>query len=417
MFRQTRTTGWRLRAAPRPLLLASLLTLGSAADAAGQGPWTLLGRLPGRLLGELEFQGRAFPERAADPRQQDLGASLAFRARYSVDWAGGDQLFELEPFYRWDGHDGRRTHFDFRVLSWTLVRDSWELRLGYRTIFWGVTESQHLVDIINQTDLVENPDGEDKLGQPMVNLALFRGWGTLDILVMPFFRERTYSGVAGRLRFQPAVDSRLATYESAAERGHLDWAVRWFHSIGAWDIGLSHFVGTSRDPLLLPREHDGELMLAPFYPQIDQTGLDLQMTGEAWLWKFEAVTRGGFGDRYLALTGGFERTLVGIFGSADLGVLAEYLYDSRGSGPYSPFQNDVFIGARLVMNDVQSTEVLSGAILDLESGAALLSLEGSRRLGDSWSLALEGRAFLSFGPPLSAYGRDHYLQFAVSRHF
>jgi hypothetical protein len=45
--------------------------------------------------GELEFQGRAFPERAADPRQQDFGASLALKARYIVDWDGGGQLFEL----------------------------------------------------------------------------------------------------------------------------------------------------------------------------------------------------------------------------------------------------------------------------------------------------------------------------------
>jgi len=54
--------------------------------------------------------------------------------------------------------------------------------------FWGVTEFQHLVDIINQTDLVENIDTEDKLGQPMINLALINDWGTVDLFIMPYFR-------------------------------------------------------------------------------------------------------------------------------------------------------------------------------------------------------------------------------------
>ena len=52
-------------------------------------------------------------------------------------------------------------------------------------MFWGVTESQHLVDVVNQTDLVENPDGEEKLGQLMVNLTVARSWGTLNLFVAP----------------------------------------------------------------------------------------------------------------------------------------------------------------------------------------------------------------------------------------
>ncbi len=172
----------------------------------------------------------------------------------------------------------------------------------------------------------------------------------------------------------------------------------------------------------MPRERGGDAVLASFYPQINQTGLDLQMTGEAWLWKLEAITRGGFGDRYPAFTAGFERTLVGILGSGtDLGLVAEYLYDSRGTGSSSttPFQSDVFLGTRLVLNDVHGTELLTGAIVDVESRATLLSIEGSRRLGESWSAVLTGHAFLnSTAPqPLSAFRRDHYLELALTRHF
>ena len=44
------------------------------------------------------------------------------------------------------------------------------LLVGAAKVFWGTAESRHLVDIINQTDAVEDIDEEDKLGQPMVKV-------------------------------------------------------------------------------------------------------------------------------------------------------------------------------------------------------------------------------------------------------
>jgi len=71
-----------------------------------------------------------------------------------------------------DEHDDNRTHGDIRELSWIHVGSNWETRVGVRKVFWGVTEGRHLVDIINQTDAVDQVDGEEKLGQPMINLSV-----------------------------------------------------------------------------------------------------------------------------------------------------------------------------------------------------------------------------------------------------
>ncbi len=70
------------------------------------------------------------------------------------------------------------THWDIRELSWIHVGNGWESRVGIRKVFWGVTEGRHLVDIINQTDQVDQVDGEEKLGQPMINLSTVRDWGS-----------------------------------------------------------------------------------------------------------------------------------------------------------------------------------------------------------------------------------------------
>ncbi len=230
----------------------------------------------GELSGYVAVEERLFFEEPLDPRQFADNLSLAVEPQYHVEWDDRNQELTFKPFARLDQHDAERTHVDIRELEWILARQAWELRVGVRKVFWGVTEAVHLVDIINQTDLVENPDGEDKLGQPMVNLALVRGWGTQDLFVLPWFRERTFPGIHGRLRNRLPVDTDQARYEEGAGRHEPDWALRWSHYIGNLDIGISHFSGTSRDPVFeLGLNGAGETVLIPVYHHIDQTGLDV----------------------------------------------------------------------------------------------------------------------------------------------
>jgi hypothetical protein len=279
-----------------------------------------------------------------------------------------------------------------------------------------------LVDIINQTDLVENPDGEEKLGQPMLNLAFIQDWGTLDLFILPGFRERTFPGIAGRLRTIPVIDTDQARYASSKGDSHVDYAIRWSKTLGDWDVGLAHFSGTSRDPELIPGlDSAGNPVLLPYYQTIDQTSLDLQLVTDAWLWKLEALTRQGqAGGRYFATVGGFEYTFVGIAESdADLGLIAEYHFDDRHKSAPTPFDNDLMLGTRLALNDVQNTEALLGIIVDLDGQGNSVSLEASRRLGNSWKLNIESRFFnnVDSQDPLIVFSHDDYLQVELAYYF
>ncbi|MEK7321614.1 MAG: hypothetical protein AABZ84_00875 [Pseudomonadota bacterium] len=396
---------------PRPWRAATLV-LGALLPAAAAADWS----------GYAGVAMRAFAHAPLDERQERHNLSLVVQPEVHLRWDGERQGFDFAPFVRFDPADEERSHADVRELAWFRSADAWVVRAGVRKVFWGITESQHLVDVINQTDLVENPDGEDKLGQPMVNLALIRDWGALDLFVLAGFRERTFPGSTGRLRTQPPVDTSQMRYESARKREHVDWALRWSHTLGDWGIGLSHFSGTGREPvLLLPGTgSSGEPVLVPFYEQIDQTGLDLQATKGQWLWKLEAIRWYSRLETYYAATAGFEYTLVGVFGtSADLGLLAEYLYDERGKRAPVPYQNDAFIGMRLALNDAPSSEVLLGVLVDRDSGARFFNLEASRRFGQYWKLVAEARAFAGTPPadPLFSLRRDDYAQFELLRYF
>ena len=393
------------------LRLVTLLLLSVCASPVQAGSWR----------GYIAAQERFFFDDSADPRQHGNNFSIAAQPEYYHDWADGKQSLTFTPFVRYDQGDDERTHADIRELAWGYVARDYEWTVGISKVFWGVTEAQHLVDIINQTDLVEEPDGEEKLGQPMINLSLIRDWGTVGVFVLPGFRERTFAGVNGRPRIIPRVEKNLTSYESSREDEHVDVAVRWSHAIGDMDIGLSWFHGTSRDPLLFPSTTDsGEIVLAPFYQIIDQAGLDVQLTKGNWLWKLEAINRDGNYDKFRAATAGFEYTFYGIFETiADVGLVMEYLYDSRGVLATTPFEDDLLTGLRFTFNDAQSTDALLGAIKDKDDDSYLITLEANRRLGDNWKMSLQASKFIVDGldQSLQSFAEDDYLQLELAYYF
>ena len=396
--------------------LALALALSAGALGSGVGAAFEI-----ETSGFVSAELRGFADSPLSARQRRHSASMALQPEFYGEWDNGAHSVLFVPFARIDSADIERTHWDIRELMWRYVDDEWEVGVGIGKVFWGVTESQHLVDIINQTDLVESLDGEDKLGQPMVTASFSQAWGVLDLFVLPGFRERTFPGERGRLRTQPRVDASQARFESGAGRGHIDIAARWSHTFDTVDVALSHFYGTSRDPSFIPGLTSArEVVLIPFYKRIHQTGLELQYTDDAWLWKLEVIRRSGQGDAFYALTGGFEYTFFGFADTAaDLGVIGEYLYDDRGELGGTAFQKDVLLGLRLALNDEQSTEMLAGVITDLDDGSHLFSLEGSRRLSDNLKLTVEGRIFSDVPQrsPFRTLRRDDYVQFELAWFF
>ena len=347
-----------------------------------------------RSLWDLGMQTRSFADSGVYGQDQ-FEASVSIKLEYFRGWDNDAQSVTFTPFLRIDSADDERTHGDIRELFYSRINDNWDLHVGAKRVFWGVTEFNHLVDIVNQTDLVENIDTEDKLGQPMVQLSMVRDWGIVDMFALVGFRERTFPGLDGRIRL-PFEILDNATYESGAEQHRVDMAVRWSNYMGPIELGLHHFSGTSRDPMLIPEfASNGMLVLRPHYPVIDQTGIDAQAFYGDWAFKLEGYTRSGFGDRYAAATVGFERTLVGVFGSAaDFGLVAEYMFDERDDAASNTLlEHDIAIGGRLQFNDFADTRALLGIILDTENDDYIISLEASRRLSDSWLLSIEGRLF------------------------
>lgn len=395
---------------------------------------------------KLEVEGRWFFQDEAEPV---LGAAAGTMELFQ-GWDGGKQRIVGELFQRYDEHDDARTHGDVRELYYQVIEEHFEFRAGARRVYWGVTESRHLVDIVNQSDFVENIDNEDKLGQPMMNLALIREIGTIDLILMPYQRARTWPGVDGYPRLPFPVHAHEARYQATRGQRHLDAAVRYAGSFGPLDVGLAYFDGTAREPRLLPclqqgsRDTNGDpvpgtergancdlfagvptsdipdaiipalqqlglaptqqeveqtilanLVLVPYYDRLRQVSLDAQVVTGSMAWKLEALRRHQQERWTWAAVTGFEYTFGDIAGSgADIGVLAEYLYDERDEFLGVLVDDELFAGGRLALNDVAGVQLLAGVIASRKDfDNRLYGIEASGRLSDDWRLAAESRLF------------------------
>ncbi len=377
--------------------------------------------------GEITLQGRYFKDKGSTPEQHEqTDFSLSIQPEYKHQWDNGHKKITFTPFYRWDQQDKERTHADIRQLDFvgSLGEEgNWEVQAGISKTYWGVTESQHLVDVINQTDTLEGIDGEDKFGQPMLRVSRLTDNGSLDLIVLPYFRERSFAGSKGRFRAPLVVDSTATTFESAQKEKHIDYAVRWTETVDELDIGVHLFDGTSRDPILSPILKNGKsIALKAHYPQMTQLGVDLQHTGESTIYKLELISR-LFDDPknkdYTALVGGFEHTLPAFENGSEIGLITEYHHDSRGEAIAVNFQNDVFVGGRYTLNDEAGSQLLAGAFVDLDDKTKSFRAEASRRLGKGFKINLEGQTFMDVAKdnPLKALERDDFIQLELQKFF
>ena len=397
-------TRTRLRRCTTGVACSVLLSAGGPG-AADLDEWT------SEYWGTASLESRLFADKPLYPGQKRNDFGLTLKPTLYFEGPEGDS-FTFTPYLRVDGSDSKRTHGDIReayYLTFGWLDDiEWELRVGIDQVFWGTAESNHLVNIVNQSDLVDHPNGEEKLGQPMVHGTVSGDWGTVNLLVLPYHRPRTFPGASGRLRpgWPVRTDGNSIVYEHRSGKRHVDFAARYGNSVGALDFGVSAFKGTSREPLLKPAGNDGNTPPGPthlvqHYNLIEQVGLDLQLTLDAFLGKAEIISRKGFAETgsrkstHNAFVIGGEYAIYGVFESdADLTLLAEWSQDERRADATTALQNDVFLAARYALNDVEDTSMTAAIVEDLDYDTRTLNLEFSRRLSDTVSVSLEAFKFL-----------------------
>ena len=386
-----------------------------ASALAAQTPGAYSGetRRGVQVSGWLESELRVFPHDGLYAEQRKTYPALGGELRLTGAFSGSHR-WTVTGFARSDIEDGHRSHVEIREATWTWQPASWQLEAGILTNFWGVTESNRLVDVVNQRDEREAPDIDAKLGQPGIAFNGPVAGGTLEVLALTYHRPRALGLGAGRFRPPPTfVEKPL--YESAAGRDRVDWAGRWSTRAGALDVGVSHFWGTAREP-----SFRGAEALQPRYAVINQTGLDAQLTLGALLLKAEAVRRQGDGTTISAATTGAEYVLGDVASTGgDVVIFAELALDERRARTPTGLDRDLFLALRWNPNDAVGSELAAGATLDLTTGSHVVRLEASRRWSASWRIVGEVHLIGGQHPYEPGYmmRRDSFVRAAIARHF
>lgn len=390
----------------------------------------------------LEAEGRGFVA------QERFDGALAAGLRWDGEPRAGERAV-LDLFARADAREDARSRGDFREAYYEVQSGPLTSRFGLRRVFWGIAESRHLVDVVNQSDLADDLDGEAKLGQPMLEFAFAGAPGALALYALPGFRERRLPGPGGPLVYPFPLALHETRIEARGEQLHTDYAARAGTQFGALDFAVSWFDGIGREPRILPCLRRGSgfegtedaancavlesvtaaaptptllmpilqalgiapdnaeiaaeleararanLVLVPEYARERRLGLEAQFIQEALALKVEALVRDTRGERSYAGVLGLEYTLSGLGGDGaqDLGLIVEWLRDTQSELLSARYDHEVFLGGRWALNDIANTQALGGVLLDTTGDGQTWSLEANRRLGDDWKLALRLRAF------------------------
>ncbi len=369
--------------------------------------------------GKVAADGRAFVQTPKYAGQAFGDAvSLVAEPEFKLKSESAAHTATLRPFYRLDPVDERRSHADLHDASYKLSVDAVELAAGVGTFSWGVLESHRPTDVLNQIDFVETPTGTVKRGQPFASVSWSSDKVTLRAYGLPYFRDRTFPGLRGRLRFPAVVDVDAPEFDSRFGRWHPSGAARVTFDLGAADLGLGLFTGLSREPRFVAELTTGNV--APRYEPMHQGSADFQWAVGAFVFKAESLARVWRpGSVFFAGGGGLDFTPGPFIAGTQLTLAAEFLYDTRPvEAAPTFFEHDAFGGLRLSFEDEASTEVTGGAFVDVLDGTTFGHLESSRRFGEHWRLKVDANAYFASSRKLEGgFARDHFGRLELAYHF
>lgn len=288
---------------------------------------------------------------------------------------------DLRLFYNWDLEDEERRYYDLREARLNYSSGRWQFEAGNAVVFWGVSETINIVNVINQADLKESVDGKEKMGQGMLVSRYSGNINSFSIYYLPSFEPLDYperpSPTIKILQDQPR-------FEKNADEG--EWAARWVGAFDFGDVGLSYFNGIRRDPLLVRSGESAALI--PLYVKSEHMALDSVLFWSDAIVKTELLLGKEQEEDFFAYNLGFEYPTFPSFSWwQDAAWIAEFVFDSRDEKSGSMGQKDIFLGGRFNMGDLSQYELRIISGLDLDHYSKYLDFSFRHRLTDyiQWS--------------------------------
>ena len=377
-----------------------------------------------QINSEIGLEIKEFHKNEAYSNQQNTYSSF-IKSEIFFDFKN-DLEFLMEPYLRYDRYDKNRSLFDFKENNLTYYYNDIQLKAGISEVFWGITESKNLVDIINPKDVTDG-DQKAKLGQTMLAFSNYsEKFGILDFYYLPFFKNSSQIGEEGRLRLSKPIENYNIVYEGGAGSKVPSWALKWEHSFRFFDFSLQGFRGNSRESSTIGKLENLQLKYFQGYERISQIGTYFQVISGPIIYKLEAIKRNGqknaknIRENFFSYTLGLEHLINNLFENKwDLTSFIEYHNDDRNGDSTDILQNDLFLATRLNFNNIDGTEFLTSITLDTDGGGNTSTVELSSRITDNIRVTGSYNSYWSANEKdiLYSFRRDNYFSINIINYF
>ena len=356
-----------------------------------------------------------FVEQDSDKFQSELAVVFHLNGEVFTKW-DLDSTF----FLRHNPDAQKDIWGDIRELRFSGYKSNSSISAGVLTEYWGSLEANNPVDIINARDFIQDYEGDIKLGQPGLAYSRFEGNHQLDTFILPYARERALPEGRDRYRFN-SFDYASAQFEKNRYLPSLALRYKYTHEQGR--LAVSQYRGYTRSPEFIAETSPDsqEIELIPKYQLINQTGLELEWLKAGAIFKAELIYQSGGPDSFFGTGTGVEREFPNILNSSmTFTPFFEVYYDNRNErAPITAFDNDLYLGARVLFNDINDSKIQTNMLWDWESHAYFYELDASRRIGNDWlvSTAVTIPVNADDDPALSSFTEDERIMFKLRYHF
>tara|TARA_B100001057_G_scaffold87435_1_gene83382 strand:- start:213 stop:1391 length:1179 start_codon:yes stop_codon:yes gene_type:complete len=324
----------------------------------------VFGEIYSEQYGSIKLSGTSFVQDTSNDNRKNT--KIDSELEYNIYLEKDNIEFKIQSKIKF-GNPSLRDQINFNEAYVSGYRDNFDYLIGNNIIFWGKSEFFNPVDVINSQDFSKGLNKGEKIGQPMVNFKRYLDIGDLDLYLL-YPTKNIYP--LEKIRSQITLNfDDYSKYSNGASSTNPGIGIRLSGYRGDIDYGLSMYNGNTKDPGLFII--NGKIV--PNYSKISQIGFDFQLTRDSHLYKSEIIYRSDQFDsknilsNYYASNLGYEKTIFNFLErNWDLGLIAEHAYDSRGRTSHTGFQNDLFLGTTLALNDIQDTQSRFIVINDLD---------------------------------------------------
>ena len=384
---------------------------------------------PFSFFGAINSQLRLFPYPAEtvdadiETREPDdkpnFAPSVALKPQFNLKWGDSGQEAKGELFFRYDMEDSQRTQFDIRELYVFFPISQFEFSLGVKQIFWGVVESVNVANFINQKDYMEDPVGQQKLGQSMFHTKIFVSDLTLSLMILPQFREMDFPDSSSYFAPPLPVLTDQSKFESKDGKNTLELAARINYPISNFDLNLIYFDGINRSPRLdIVAQSFTDFVIEPYYFDVTLIGGYGELAIKEFLFKVEAVqAKTSFADEMLSVYG-TEYNLSSIAGISTISFAFEYLDQVEIDPNLSPFNDSIFFGANFIFEDDANSNLVVSHLHNDKAQSSGTFLEFSRRLAENFRFTASAVLLdIRQETPNAVFARDDFVQLDLDWHF